>query len=151
MADNKTVLVPEPYAGNRFWVEISGVAEAFFTECNGLQIETEVFEYKEGGLNTFVHKLPVRTKYSNITLKRGFGDSNALWDWYAGTLKGKVMRKSISILLYAPGKPDAPAKRWNVQDAYPIKWVGPELKATNGSYLIETLELVHSGFSLAQA
>ncbi len=146
----KTVLVPEGYTGGHFWVEISGIVEASFTECNGLQVETEIFEYKEGGLNSFVHKLPVRTKYTNLTLKRGFSESAKLWEWYDKTIRGKIERLPISILLYHPSEPGKPVKRWNVLDAYPVKWVGPELKANAGAYLIETLELVHTGFAPAQ-
>jgi phage tail-like protein len=39
------------HLGLRFWIQIEGVEIAGFSECSGLTIETEVFEYSEGGQN----------------------------------------------------------------------------------------------------
>jgi phage tail-like protein len=50
-----------------FTVEVEGIAQAQFTECSGLQAEAEVFSYEEGGCNDYVHKLPGRIKFSNLT------------------------------------------------------------------------------------
>jgi phage tail-like protein len=36
--------------------------------------------------------------------------------------------------------------RWSFQNAYPVKWVGPELKADGSAVAIETIELAHNGF-----
>ena len=52
-----------------------------FSEVSGLEMNTEFEEYKEGGVNTFVHKLPTITKYQNLVLKRGMTDSNTLYNW----------------------------------------------------------------------
>ena len=41
-----------------------------WTKCEGLSVEYEIQEYKEGGENTFVHRLPGRAKYQNIKLTR---------------------------------------------------------------------------------
>ena len=38
---------------------------------SGLSVEYDVEEFKEGGENRFTHKLPVRTKYADLVLKRG--------------------------------------------------------------------------------
>jgi phage tail-like protein len=60
------------YSSHRFAVELKGVTEALFTECSGLQIELEVQEWQEGGLNNVVHRLPGRVKTApNLVLKRG--------------------------------------------------------------------------------
>ena len=44
-----TPTVQEAHASCRFYVMIQDVAQAVFTEVSGLQIETEIFEYAEGG------------------------------------------------------------------------------------------------------
>ena len=44
-----------------------------FQEVSGLSVDVEMESFKEGGQNRFEHQLPVRTKYSDITLKRGMG------------------------------------------------------------------------------
>ena len=43
---------------------------AGFSECSGLDVTLEVMEYKEGGVNDYVHKFPTRASHSNLTLKR---------------------------------------------------------------------------------
>ena len=133
----------DPYLAFRFKVEIEGVIAASFSECSGLQVETEIEEYREGGVNVFVHKLPKRTKYQTITLKRGLMDSEELWYWHQGVVAGIVIRLNGSILLL--DHKGREQWRWNFIEAYPIKWVGPALRADQGSVAIETLELAHHG------
>ena len=123
----------------RFGVEIQGVVVGWFTECSELSLEREVTPYKEGGVNDYVHQLPNRVSYSGITLKRGLAD-NVLWDWFQkGLYDGKVELHNISIVLY--GGDRAETKRWNLVDAYPVKWTGPELKGDSDDLAIETLEI----------
>ena len=59
--------MPNPFdklVSHQFVVEIDGVEAARFTESSGLQMTTDVFEYKEGGLNGYTHRLPGRVSYS---------------------------------------------------------------------------------------
>ncbi len=133
----------------RFYVEITGILVAEFTECSGLSMEREVKEYSEGGTNDFVYKLPGRTKYSNITLRRGITYSRDLWDWYvAGLYDGKVKRINISIIL---GNSDLKkVKQWDVYDAFPIKWSGADLSTETLQVALESLEIAHHGIVLSR-
>ena len=133
----------DPFPGFCFEVLVGGRPLGGFSECSGLQLETEVLDYAEGGLNTVLHKLPVRTKQSNIRLKRGIAD-RSLWDWHAELAGGVVWRRSGSILIHDLGGSQVLAE-WQFHDAYPVKWVGPELDATQSRIALETLELVHQG------
>ncbi len=131
------------YAACRFWVEIDQIVAAAFSECGGLQVETEIFEWDEGGVNDYRHRLPGRLKYSNIVLKRGIADAE-LWGWYAQQTQGVVRRRNLSIFLN--GYDDRPDLTWHIQYALPIKWIGPTLKAGATEVAVETVELVHRGF-----
>jgi phage tail-like protein len=123
----------------RFGVEIQGVVVGWFTECSELSLEREVIPLKEGGVNDYVHQLPSRVSYSAITLKRGLAD-NVLWDWFQkGLYDGKVELHNVSIVLY--GGDRAETRRWNLVDAYPVKWTGPELKGDSDDLAVETLEI----------
>ncbi len=146
---NKTVLSPEVFLTNNFWVEIEGMLEACFVECSGMQATTEYYEYKEGGLNSHTHKLPVRTSFANITLKRGLTTSDALWKWYEGTVKGKVERKNVSIILYSRLKPGEVVQRWEISRAYPVKWIGPNFNSRSSEFTIESVELAYDSFTKA--
>lgn len=133
--------------GHRFSLEIAGIEQASFQECTGLQIQTEVFEYKEGGLNSYSHRLPGRTTYTNVTLKWGSTDSPDLLDWYnklITTEKKADAKRHVSIIQY-DGQP-VEVRRWNLKFAYPVKWVGPSFNAATSALSIETLELAFSEF-----
>jgi phage tail-like protein len=131
------------YSVYRFCVEIEGLTEATFSECTGLQAEIEIFEWEEGGLNEYKHRLPGRTKYSNLTLKHGIA-TKELWDWCYDCIQGKVQRRGLSVILY--GYDAMPKVRWDVTGALPIKWAGPTFKSGAAEAAVETLELAHHGF-----
>ncbi|MDB5054001.1 MAG: hypothetical protein JWM44_2051 [Bacilli bacterium] len=127
----------------RFEVEILGVIEAGFSEVSGLQVETELQDYYEGGLNEYIHRFPKKIKYPPLVFKRGIIKSNELWLWYQGFMGGTIKRKNGSIVLNnADG---TVLGRWNFYDAYPIKWIGPQLGALKAEIAVETLEIVHNG------
>ncbi|AKB18665.1 phage tail protein [Methanosarcina sp. WWM596] len=133
----------DPLMSFRFLVEIDGIATAHASEVGGLQIETETELYEEGGVNDFVHQLPKRTKYQHITLKRGITDRDELWGWYQKVISGKFKRKNGAIILM-----DITGQekwRWNFQEAYPVKWTGPDLKADSNTVAFEAVELAHNG------
>lgn len=146
--------VKNVHGANRFYLEISGKEQAVFTEIGGLQIETEVFEYMEGGNNGYVHKLPGRSKIGNLVLKHGVTSSQSLLSWYVGITLGVMERKDVSVVVYGRAKRDGGSAieivRYNFLNAYPVKWVGPQLNASSTAAAIETLELAHAGFGLVE-
>ena len=144
-------------AVSRYHVKIDKIDHAVFSEVSGLQIETELFEYQEGGNNSFVYKLPTITKAGNVTLKRGVALDNALLKWYMKIVSGVMDVRQISISMYrttatskdnnAPS-PNAVAKpiiTWTFEAAFPCKWVGPQLAAGTDTVAIETVEFAHMG------
>jgi phage tail-like protein len=137
----------DPYLTSRFHVEIDSLKVAGFSDVTGLQVETETEEYREGGVNDYVHKLPKVSKQSNITLKRGMTGSDFLWKWHRDVVNGKIERKQVRIILQ-----DSQGNEkwhWVCADAYPVKWVGPEFKADGNTVAVESLELIHNGVSKA--
>lgn len=133
----------DPHMGLRFWIQLGHVEIAGFRECSPMVVETETFEYAEGGLNSYTHKLPVRTKYSNIILKRGMDETRALYDWYIQAASGQIARQDISIVIYDSQQHNK--RQWDLKNAYPCKWTGPELKAESGAIAVETVEIAHEG------
>ncbi len=132
-----------PYTSFRFKVEINGIIVAQVSDVSGLQVETETEPYEEGGENIFVHQLPKRTKFQNITLKRGITDLEEMWKWHQDVVKGKFQRKNGAIILMDVAGNEK--WRWNFSQAFPVKWTGPDLKADGNSVAFETIELAHHG------
>src|SRR5262249_13379094 len=90
----------DPILGFRFAIEIDKVVAAGFSEVTGLQAEIETQDYREGGVNEYIHKFAGPTKYpSNLILKKGVTDDKDLWSWYCDVMNGKIKRKSVSVLL----------------------------------------------------
>ncbi len=139
-----TEKIIDPLMSFRFKVEICGIMTAHASEVTGLQIETETETYEEGGVNYFVHHFPKRTKYQNITLKRGITDRDELWRWYQEVVSGEFKRENVAIILMdITGEKEK--WRWNFEGAYPVKWTGPDFKADSNTVAFETIELVHNG------
>ena len=134
----------DPVLAFCFAVEIGSLQVAGFSEVSGLQAEIEVQEYREGGVNGYVHKRAGPVKYaSNLTLKKGITDSAELWSWYRDVMNGRIQRKQVDVVLMNSAGEER--RRWKLQNAYPVKWTGPDMKAAASEVAVETLELAHEG------
>jgi phage tail-like protein len=148
---NRTGARLEYFPTFKFHVELGSVTEGAFTDCSGLEMSTEVKEYEEGGNNGFVHKFPGRTRYSHVTLKRGFLLSNEIFLWYREMedclRQGKAVPfRQVSIILVSTGF--GGQMRWNLNNAFPVKWTGPNLKTDETAVATESLEFAHHGISV---
>ena len=123
-----------------------------FTEISGLDVETEVIEYRHGASPEYNKtKQPGLTKYANLTLKRGtFQSDNEYFDWWKetrmfmeGNSTGSLFRRDLTISLL--DETHAPVIVWKVKNAWPTKIQSTDLKADANEVAIESMELVHEG------
>jgi phage tail-like protein len=135
----------DPYSAFNFLVEVEGILAGGFSECTGLQVETEVLDYREGGLNEYVHRFAGPTKYPPLILKHGLTQIDGLWNWHQDVTRGKIERQNGTI--YLLDRQHLPVMWWDFKEAIPVKWSGPDLRAESGTIAFETLELSHHGLS----
>jgi phage tail-like protein len=135
----------DPYQGFNFMVEIEGILAGGFSECTGLQVETEFVDFREGGQNDFVHRFAGPTKYPSLLLKHGLTQIDGIWNWHQDVTQGKINRKNGTI--YLLDKQRIPVMYWNFKGALPVKWSGPDLRADSPTVAIESVELTHQGLS----
>jgi phage tail-like protein len=135
----------DPYQGFNFLVEIEGILAGGFSECTGLQVETEFFDYREGGVNEYMHRFTGPTKYPSLILKHGLTQIDGLWVWYQDVVAQKVERRNGTV--YLLDKNHLPVAWWDFKEAFPCRWTGPELRAESASVAFETVELSHRGLS----
>lgn len=115
-----------------------------FQEVKGLGADLEVLSYAEGGVNDYVHQLPVRHSWNRISLKRGIVREPGLWLWYlAGLTQSLGARRDGSIMLLTPS--GTPAMSWIFRGGIAAKWSGPELDAMQNTIAVEGLEIAHQG------
>lgn len=120
-----------------------------FIEVSGITMEMETDEIVAGGENGFVHRVPARTRFQNLILKRGITSSNSeLFTWCQNTLDGSLSNpispQNISVHLLNTNGDNL--MNWNFYNAYPLKFSVDALSAENNEVLIETLELAYTYF-----
>jgi phage tail-like protein len=131
--------------GIRFTVTIDGQGSlGDWTKCEGLTVEYDIHEYKEGGQNGFIHRLPGRAKYQNIKLTRPVTKISAdVASWVSG-VQATLDRTTATIaVLDATGEEVA---SWTLDGVFPARWTGPSLDVGGNQVAIEVLELAHNGF-----
>lgn len=141
-----------PVAKFYFLATIAGT-DISFQEISGLDVETDVMEYRHGDSKTFgTIKKPGLIKTTNITLKKGiFTKDSRLIDYFNKLMKDKAYyakdRMQIDIKLM--DEADAVIMTWTLTNAFPTKLSGTDLKSDSSEIAIETLELAHEGIAIA--
>lgn len=121
--------------------------DARFQTVSGLSVEYDTEEYKEGGENRFTHKLPVRTKYSDLVLKRGMLTDSEVINWFFRAFRDRDFQPTdLNVILM--NEKSEPLRTWQVAHAIPRKWLVSDLNASENSVVIETLELTYRYFTV---
>lgn len=130
-----------------FYVEWAS-ASIKFSEVSGLDVETEVIEYRDGASPEYSKlKMPGLQKYSNITLKRGvFASDNEFFIWMNTVKMNTIERRDITISLL--NESHEPVVVWKVKNAWPTKIQSTDLKADGNEVAIESMEIVHEGLRI---
>jgi len=136
----------EPFVTFNFAVEVEGLLVGGFSEVSGLESQIDMEEYREGGVNGFVHRLPRTTTHSNLVLKHGLTAISTLWSWYDETSRGVIRRRNGTIMLL--DRRQIPVMWWNFRNALPTRWIGPTLSASSDEVGFESIELVHEGLTM---
>lgn len=139
----------DPYGKYNFLVDIDGVTRAGFTEASGLTIDTDAMDYREGSdVTQNVRKLKGLTKYTNISLKRGYTQDRELWKWYKATINGATERRSLEVALLNEERDEV--LRWRVREAWIAKMdIGP-FNATSNEVAIEAVDFYNEGIELLE-
>jgi phage tail-like protein len=133
----------DPTPAFRFTVRFDNLPPGGFSDCTGLQMETEVQDYHEGGVNTHSWKFVTRSKQANLTFKRGIVNS-VMWNWYQDITRGKLQFRNGTIVVHDPSGANDLIE-FQILQAFPVKWAGPDLSASQNNLAVETIEFAHQG------
>ncbi len=119
-----------------------------FSEVSGLNMETQVIEYRDGLRKEYSSvKMPGIPKFGNITLKRGIvPKDNEFFKWLSATKLNQAERRDLIISLL--NENHEPVMTWKALNAFPVKIEGPGLKAAGNEVAIESIEIAHEGLSI---
>ena len=138
----------DPLVEFKFGLEIEGKLSGFFTNVEGIGSETEVVTQKvqntETG-ETMIQQIPGRLTWTPVTLKRGVTSSMDIWEWRQSVVEGDIdgARTNCSIIAY--DQANAEIARWNFENAWPSKVVGPQMDSGSTTYMMEDVTIVHEG------
>jgi phage tail-like protein len=126
--------------GLTFRVEVEGASVGFFKSVSGLESETEVIEYRDGADPDVIHKLPGRTKWANIVLKKGLTESqDSMSEWRKDIETGREFKTTTgSVVILDDTKEVA---RYNFYEGWPCKWRGASSVGNGSVIAIEEFEL----------
>jgi len=121
--------------------------DARFQTVSGLSVEYDYESFKEGGENRFEHKLPVRTKYADMVLKRGMLTDSGVVKWLLAAFRDREFSPAdMSVILM--NEKGVPLRTWNIAHAIPKKWLVTDFNANESSIVIETMELTYRYFTI---
>ena len=133
----------------KFYFQVKiGDTEVAFQEVSGLDIEAQIIEYRHGNSKEFsTVKMPGIKKSGNVTLKKGvFVKDNSFWDWFSQISMNTIERKTVVISLLDEG--GNPTMVWTLNNAWPTKITGTDMKSDGNEVAVETIEVVHEGLKI---
>ena len=139
-----------PPVGFHFKVEFVGIGndnDVRFQSVSGLTVEFDTETFKEGGENRFEHKLPLRSKYPDLSLKRGMLTDSKVIKWCLDALHNRDFKPAqINVILL--NEEHQPLKTWTIYHAWPKKWSVSDFGAQDNSIVVETLDLSYNYFTI---
>ncbi len=140
-----------PPFGFHFLVTFNGLGlgdksrDSFFQSVTGLSVEVQTESIREGGENRFEHVLPLRSKYSTLTLKRGVFKDSGLITWSMDAFQNMIY-KPVDLIVSLLNEQHEPLMSWIVIHAWPKKWSVSDFNAEQSTLVIETMELNYNFF-----
>jgi len=136
-----------PLVAFNFAVEISvpgraaPIADAAFSDCDGLEISREVKTLREGGNNGAVIRLSSPVAYGNVTLKRGMTTNHDLWEWFDATIADPALRADVAVVML--GADRHATATFDLHRCLPVRVKAPALNAKDGLVAVEELQIAY--------
>jgi phage tail-like protein len=117
-----------------------------WTKVDGLGMEYQVTEYREGGVNGYMHKIIGPAKFTNLRLSRPVDmTSPMLMSWL---MSNQIAIKPQTMAVTAMTAAGDSITTWSLIGVVPVKWTGPSLDIMSNAVSTETLEVAFQEISL---
>lgn len=131
----------EPLRNFRFRVEIDGIEHSGMCEVSGLETAIETVEYREGTDPDNVRYLAGMSSTGTLVLKRGITDSRELYEWFNACRNGNCQPRNIAVVATDSERNDK--ARWELVEAWPVRYKAPDFNARGNEVAMETIEIVY--------
>jgi phage tail-like protein len=149
MADDGSAQSKTVWPMPKFYFQVNWESTVMsFQEVSGLDIESQPIEYRHGDSKEFsVIKMPGLKKFGSVTVKKGvFKADNKFWDWFNQIKMNTIKRVPVTISLL--DEAGSPTMVWTLQNAWPTKITGTDLKSDGNEVAVETIEIAHEGLTI---
>jgi phage tail-like protein len=132
-----------------FSVQLGDDNSVSFQEVNGLESETKIIEYRHGDNKSFYPiKMPGIGRVGNVTMRKGIFTGDAkFWTWYNEIKYNTIKRRTVVIKLL--DETGAPKMTWTLNNAWPTKITGTDLKSEGNEVAIESVEIAYETLTVA--
>ena len=126
-----------------FTAQLGNGITAQFQEVSGLESESDVREFRHGNSPVFYPiKMPGLGKVGNVTLRKGiFVNDSRFFNWLNEIIHNTIQRQTVVITLL--DETGAPKVIWTLDNAWPTKITGPDLKSEGNEVAVESLEIAY--------
>ncbi|MBB6250768.1 phage tail protein [Nitrospirillum iridis] len=120
-----------------------------FQEVTGLDSEARPIEYRHGDSPSFYPiKMPGLGKVGNVTMRKGiFVNDTALWDWFNQIAMNTIQRQTVVVNLL--DETAAPKMVWTLNNAWPTKITGTDLKSEGNEVAVESVEIAYETLTIS--
>jgi phage tail-like protein len=124
-----------------FSVQLGDDISVNFQEVSGLESETHPIEYRHGNNPVFSPiKMPGLGRVGHVTLRKGiFVNDTGFWDYYNDIKMNTIKRRTVVVRLL--DETGAPKMVWTLDNAWPTKIIGTDLKSEGNEVAVESIEL----------
>jgi phage tail-like protein len=127
---------PDSASNSSFRLELDGTSLGSFASLEGPGLSIEILEFREGGDPNAVRKLPGRTTWANLTLKRGYVNQSFFESWIHQVREGAPnFRKNLSLVIL--DHHGAETARYDLYNCWPASWKLSSLDGKGNDVLVE--------------
>lgn len=116
-----------------------------FQEVSGLSVEVQYETYKAGGNNAFEYRLPLRPKYNDLVLKRGYTLVSGITAWMIDAFEN-FNYQPTNLIISLLDEEHIPVSSWYVVNALPVSWNVSSFNSEQSQLLIESMTLRYDYF-----
>jgi len=113
--------LPKP----KFLVTVGDVEIPGFTEVTGMDLTTEVIDYREGNTENKLTRQPGLTKYAPVVMKRGLDHRLDISDWARTRPDLDDFRRTVIIRVSGPVRETGPT--FKLSECWPSKYTPMEV------------------------
>jgi phage tail-like protein len=147
--------VAHPFTAFNFRVEVqvagigAPLANAAFSECDGLEMSMEPKTIREGGRNSGPVHMAGPVSYGQLTLKRGMTSNVDLWRWFERVnARGNGGLRGTAEVVSLAGDGVTEQLRFRLGGCLPVKLKGTPLNAKDGQIAVEEMQIAYESLEL---